>query len=156
MFVYVNFGSPKVQVKRIINGEDTSRTKHVLRIDQMFCSIKYPVNGVCMPKHRQDEFLKFLKEIDKETPSNIDPHLIVDNSGSYKAKRVKEWLAKHPRLHMHFTPTAAERVSVKSQQREPDDVSSGAFRPLSIFICYKTQRKPEGICLDKRCGCNTG
>ena len=70
------------------------------------------VIGACMPKHRQDEFLKFLKKIDTETPSDIDLHLIVDNYGSHKTKRVKEWLAKHPRFHMHFTPTSASWLNM--------------------------------------------
>lgn len=62
--------------------------------------------------HRQDEFLKFLRQIDTETPSGIDLHLIVDNYGSHKTKRVKEWLTKHPHFHMHFTPTSASWLNM--------------------------------------------
>lgn len=65
------------------------------------------VIGTFMPKHRQGEFLKFLRQIDTETRPGMDLHLIVDNYGSHKTKRVNEWLARHPRFHMHFTPTSA-------------------------------------------------
>ncbi len=63
--------------------------------------------GKCMPRHRQNEFLKFLKEIDKETPKKLDLHLIVGNYGSHKTVKVKQWLSKHPRFKMHFTPTSS-------------------------------------------------
>ena len=65
------------------------------------------VIGECMPKHRQEEFLKFLKKINKETPKNLNLHLVVDNYGSHKTQKVKQWLSKHPRFKMHFTPTSA-------------------------------------------------
>jgi transposase len=70
------------------------------------------VIGQCMPKHRQDEFLKFLKKIDRETPKSMDLHLIVDNYGSHKTVKVKGWLLKHPRFHMHFTPTSASWLNM--------------------------------------------
>jgi transposase len=70
------------------------------------------VIGECMPKHRQDEFLKFLKKIDTETPSGLDLHLIVDNYGSHKTKKIKEWLVKHPRFHLHFTPTSSSWLNM--------------------------------------------
>jgi transposase len=70
------------------------------------------VIGQCMPKHRQDEFLKFLKKIDKETPKDMDLHLIVDNYGAHKTERVKKWLSKHPRYYMHFTPTSASWLNM--------------------------------------------
>lgn len=70
------------------------------------------VIGECMPKHRQDEFLKFLKKIDAETPDGLDLHLIVDNYGSHKTKKIKEWLVKHPRFHLHFTPTSSSWLNM--------------------------------------------
>ena len=66
----------------------------------------------CMPRHRHQEFLKFLKLIDKETPKDKDLHLIVDNYSTHKAPAVKTWLAKHPRFHMHFTPTSASWLNM--------------------------------------------
>jgi transposase len=70
------------------------------------------VIGQCMPKHRQYEFLKFLKKIEKDTPKGMDLHLIVDNYGSHKTEKVKGWLSKHPRFHMHFTPTSASWLNM--------------------------------------------
>jgi len=65
-----------------------------------------------MPKHRQGKFLRFLKKMDTETPTSLDLHLIVDNYGSHKTKSVKEWLIKHPRLHLHFTRTSASWLNM--------------------------------------------
>jgi transposase len=70
------------------------------------------VIGKCMPKHRQEEFLKFLRKINKETPKNLDLHLIVDNYGSHKTPKVRQWLSKHPRFKMHFTPTSASWLNM--------------------------------------------
>ncbi len=70
------------------------------------------VIGKCMPRHRQDEFLKFLKKIDKETPKKLDLHLIADNYGSHKTEKIKMWLKKHTRFKMHFTPTSASWINM--------------------------------------------
>src|SRR5216684_3533054 len=56
-------------------------------------------------RHRHQEWLAFLKTIDCETPSGLDIHLIADNYATHKHAAVTRWLAKHPRFHMHFTPT---------------------------------------------------
>ncbi len=65
------------------------------------------VIGSCMKRHRHQEFLRFLKTIDKQTPRCLDLHLIVDNYATHKHETVKAWLEKHPRFHLHFTPTSA-------------------------------------------------
>jgi transposase len=65
------------------------------------------VIGQCMPRHRHQEWLKFLRAIDRATPQALDLHLIADNYATHKHPTVKAWLAKHPRFHMHFTPTSA-------------------------------------------------
>ena len=59
----------------------------------------------CKPRHRHQEFLAFLKHIDQNVPADLDVHLIVDNYATHKTPKVKAWLVKHPRYHMHFTPT---------------------------------------------------
>lgn len=69
------------------------------------------VIGRCMPKHRHQEFLKFLKLIDVRIPDQ-DVHLIIDNYGTHKHPRVKRWLAKHPRFHFHFIPTSASWLNL--------------------------------------------
>ena len=65
------------------------------------------VIGQCMPRHRHQEWLKFLRTIDQSTPQGLDLHLIADNYATHKHPAVKAWLARHPRFHMHFTPTSA-------------------------------------------------
>jgi putative transposase len=59
----------------------------------------------CKPRHRHQEFLAFLRTIDKAVPADLDVHCIVDNYASHKHPKVKAWLATRPRWHMHFIPT---------------------------------------------------
>ena len=69
--------------------------------------LKGEVIGQCMPRHRHQEFLKFLKSIDRATPKHLDIHCIADNYATHKKQEVKDWLAKHPRFHFHFIPTSS-------------------------------------------------
>jgi transposase len=66
----------------------------------------------CMERHRHQEWLKFLKEIDARTPEDVDLHLIADNYATHKHPKVKRWLARHPRFHMHFTPTSSSWLNL--------------------------------------------
>lgn len=70
------------------------------------------VIGQCLPRHRHDEFLVFLKKLDKETPSDIDLHIIVDNYATHKHPDVERWLLTRPRLHLHFTPTSSSWLNL--------------------------------------------
>lgn len=70
------------------------------------------VIGDCMPRHRHQEFIRFLRRIDSETPVALELHLIVDNYSTHKHPRVKSWLARHPRLHLHFTPTSSSWLNL--------------------------------------------
>lgn len=65
------------------------------------------VIGELHRQHRATEFRKFLATIDKTVPAELDVHLICDNYGTHKTPAIKAWLARHPRFHMHFTPTGA-------------------------------------------------
>jgi len=62
-------------------------------------------------RHRAAEFKKFLTTIDKTVPAGLDIHLICDNYGTHKTPAIKAWLAKHPRVHMHFTPTGSSWIN---------------------------------------------
>ena len=62
-------------------------------------------------QHRATEFKKFLATIDKTVPAELDIHLICDNYGTHKTPAVKAWLARHPRFHMHFTPTGSSWIN---------------------------------------------
>jgi len=70
------------------------------------------VIGDCMPRHRHQEFIRFLKQIDAATPPTLDLHLIVDNYGTHKHPRVQTWLRRHPRFHLHFTPTSSSWLNL--------------------------------------------
>jgi transposase len=70
------------------------------------------VIGQCLPRHRHQEFLRFLRTIDHQTRNDLDLHLIVDNYGTHTHPEVTKWLAKHPRFHMHFTPTSASWLNL--------------------------------------------
>lgn len=63
------------------------------------------VLAACKPRHRHQEFLAFLRRIDKAVPSDLDIHVIVDNYSTHKHPKVKAWLAARPRWHLHFIPT---------------------------------------------------
>jgi transposase len=68
--------------------------------------------GTCMKRHRHQEWLKFLRLLERETPSDKTLHLIVDNYATHKHPKVKAWLARHPRFHTHFTPTGASWLNM--------------------------------------------
>jgi transposase len=70
------------------------------------------VVGQRLPRHRHEEFLKFLKTIDKKTPKGLQVHLTLDNYATHKHANVTAWLAKHPRFHLHFTPTSSSWLNL--------------------------------------------
>lgn len=93
--------------------------------------------GTCMPKHRHTEWLKFLRLIDRETPPDLDLHLIVDNYATHKHPKVKAWLARHARFHMHFIPTASSWLNlVERWFREITDkrIRRGAFTSVRKLV----------------------
>jgi transposase len=65
------------------------------------------VLGECQPRHRHQEFLRFLDHIEESVESGLDIHLVLDNYGTHKHPHVKKWLLQRPRYHVHFTPTSA-------------------------------------------------
>jgi transposase len=70
------------------------------------------VIGDCLPRHRHQEFLRFLQKIDAEPPSQLDLHLIVDHDATHKHARVKAWGRRHPRVHLHFIPTSSSWLNL--------------------------------------------
>jgi transposase len=70
------------------------------------------VIGDCMPQHRHQEFIRFLKRIDQQTPRERALHLIVDNYATHKHPDVERWLSRHPRFHLHFTPTSCSWLNL--------------------------------------------
>lgn len=91
------------------------------------------VVGQCQARHRHQEFLKFLRRIEKEFPRR-DLHLILDNYGTHKHPKVREWLAKRPRFVLHFTPTSASWLNlVERWFRELTDkrIRRGVFHSVA-------------------------
>jgi len=70
------------------------------------------VIGQCQPRHRNEEFLKFMRRIDREVPKGLQVHLILDNYGTHNHPNVVAWLTKHPRFHLHFTPTSSSWLNL--------------------------------------------
>jgi transposase/transcriptional regulator with XRE-family HTH domain len=68
--------------------------------------------GQCQQRHRHQEWLQFLQLIEAQTPADRDLHLILDNYATHKHPKVQKWLAKHPRFHLHFTPTSASWLNM--------------------------------------------
>jgi len=95
------------------------------------------VIGTCMQKHRHQEWIKFLKLIDEETPPELDLHLIVDNYATHKHPKVQAWLKRHKRFHIHFTPTSSSWLNlVERWFREITDkrIRRGTFRSVEQLI----------------------
>ncbi len=70
------------------------------------------VISICDDRHRHQEWLKFLRVIDDQTPADKQLHLIADNYATHKHPKVQKWLARHPRFHMHFTPTSSSWLNM--------------------------------------------
>jgi transposase len=90
--------------------------------------------GTCMDRHRHQEWIKFLKLIDQQTPADLDLHLIVDNYSTHKHPNVQKWLTRHPRFHMHFTPTSSSWLNlVERWFREITDkrIRRGVFKSVA-------------------------
>ena len=69
------------------------------------------VIGQCFPRHRGAEFLKFLREIERHVPADLDIHLVMDNYATHKTPAIRKWLGQRPRWHVHFTPTSSSWVN---------------------------------------------
>jgi len=70
------------------------------------------VIGQCLPRHRHEEFLIFLRRINREVAKPLQVHLILDNYATHKHPDVRAWLARHPRFHLHFTPTSSSWLNL--------------------------------------------
>ncbi len=95
------------------------------------------VIGQCQPRHRHQEFLKFLRLIERQTPKGKEIHMVLDNYGTHKHPRVKQWLCKHPRYHLHFTPTSASWLNqvetwfgILTQRR----IRRGVFKSIKDLV----------------------
>lgn len=97
-------------------------------------------------QHRHQEWLAFLKKIHRETPKDLAIHLIADNYATHKHPEVKAWLAKHPRFHMHFTPTSSSWLNLVERffRDLTDRIADGSFGSVKeladAIIAYLVDR----------------
>jgi transposase len=106
----------------------------------------------CQARHRHQEFLTFLRQVDRSVPANLDVHLILDNYATHKHPKVRAWLAARPRYHVHYTPTYASWLNqverwfgLITQQA----IRRGSFRTvrelihqIETFVHYNDHRRP--------------
>ena len=88
-------------------------------------------------QHTHVEWLRFLKQIDRETPKELDLHLIVDNYSTHKQDRVKQWLSRHPRFHLHFTPTSSSWLNLIERffgELTQDVIREGSFTSVKALV----------------------
>lgn len=91
------------------------------------------VIGQCYPRHRHQEFLKFLRRLDAEFPGTVELHLILDDYATHGHERVRHWLAKHPRFVLHFIPTSASWLNLVERwfgELTQKAVRRGAFQSV--------------------------
>ncbi len=95
------------------------------------------VYGLCQERHRHQEWLKFLRLLDHSMPTHLALHLIGDNYATHKHPSVQRWLARHPRVHMHFTPTSASWLNMVERffrDLTQNRLRRGVFRDLEELI----------------------
>jgi transposase len=107
------------------------------------------VIGDCMSRHRHQEFIRFLERIDAEVPTGLDLHLILDNYGTHKHEQVEAWLERHPRFHLHFTPTSSSwlnlverwlrELTMKRLRRGSFDNVAALVKAIKDYIAEKNQ-----------------
>lgn len=98
-------------------------------------------------RHRHQEWLGFLRHLDEQTPPDLDLHLILDNYATHKHAKVRAWLDRHPRFHLHFTPTASSWLNLVERffaDLTADVVREGSFTSVpelvSAIESYLTER----------------
>ena len=89
------------------------------------------------PRHTHVEWLRFLRQIERETPPELTLHLIVDNYATHKHPAVKAWLARHPRLQLHFTPTSSSWLNLVERffrDLTEEVVREGSFQSVPALV----------------------
>ena len=102
----------------------------------LFAALNYldgKILSATAQRHTNKEWLRFLKQIDRETPQDLDLHLVVDNYATHKHPAVLRWLARHPRFHLHFTPTSGSWMNLVERffrDLTEDVVREGSFQSV--------------------------
>jgi len=98
---------------------------------------KGKVISTCLPRHRHQEWIKFLRLIDAKTPPDLDLHVIADNYATHKHPKVKAWLQRHPRFHIHFIPTSSSWLNLVERflrELTTKQIRRGAFPSVAELI----------------------
>jgi transposase len=109
------------------------------------------VIGACLPRHRSREFLKFLRQLEKQVPGDLQIHLIVDNASTHKSAEVQRWLAskKRARFHFHFTPTSSSWLNQVERLfgiiTERMARSMGCLSQAVHLECQRRRHHREGV-----------
>ena len=113
-------GGPHLAAPAAAAGQAESRTHDDVRggTTSLFAALDAAagrVIGRCFPRERAAAFRRFLDEIEAHVPPDLDAHRVLDNSATHKTKRIRDWLAKRPRDHVHFTPTCEPSAQPRPQ-----------------------------------------
>jgi len=116
-------------------------------------TLKGRVVGECHSRHRHQEFLKFLRRLDIEFPGQVPLHLVMDNYGTHKHEKVKQWLKRHPRFVPHFVPTSSNWLNLVERwfgHLDNKAIRRGVFRSVAdlqesidaFLAAWNTDPKP--------------
>jgi transposase len=123
-------------------GHGRTRTHDYIRHGTitLFAALNY-LDGKLISRtevcHTHVEWLRFLKQVDRETPKDLDVHLIVDNYATHKHDRVQKWLGRRPRYHLHFTPTSSSWLNLVERffaDLTQDVVREGSFESVPELV----------------------
>jgi len=123
-------------------GRPESRTHDYVRhgTTTLFAALNIldgTVIGRCQPHHTHVEFVAFLEDIDRATPRRREVHLVIDNYGTHKHPVVRNWLAAHPRFHVHFVPTSSSWLNLVERwfaEITRKRIRRGTFKSVPILV----------------------
>jgi transposase len=116
----------------------------------LFAALSYldgKIHSCTAPRHTNKEWLRFLKQLHRETPKELDLHLILDNYATHKHATVRAWLTKHPRFHLHFTPTSGSWMNLV--ERFFRDLTADVVRDGSFTSVKALTEAMEGYLADR-------
>lgn len=88
------------------------------------------IHHQCLPRHRRDEFLRFMRHLERRVTKGLSIHVILDNYATHKTPEVEQWLRRHPRVHFHFTPTSASWLNLV--ERFFSELTTRQLRRLAV------------------------
>jgi transposase len=117
--------------------------------------------GTCMPRHRAAEFRRFLDTVEANVPKDLDIHVVMDNASSHKTKLIRDWFAKRPRRHVHYTPTDLDLLDqpggalLRAADRGPDQARCPSLHRRARSRHHRlhrgAQRRSQALPLDQEC-----